>query len=194
MRGGITQHNFGRPEPDSGRPSGFAVGLAATALAIASWLAWYGADLFCQDLAFTAARTEVGFWGRGDYQPASSTRAAMEASVAALLARAPAQPDYLTLAANLYAWQAFWAADPALQRAYRLRSVKAQYAAQESRPAYRLGWQTMIGYAADTEGAEAWLQMAEQRLAVLAAGAGSLPAAGPAATGQPGNSNKRLSH
>ena len=189
----MEQANRGRHHPGLGRPSRLAAGLAATALAIGLWLAWDSADVLRQDLAFTVARTEVGFWGRDDYQPTSSTRASAEASLAALLASAPAHPDYLTLAANLYAWQAFWAEQPALRRDYRLRSVQAQYAAQKSRPAYRQGWQKIIGYAAATEVTEAWLLLAEQRLAVLAAGAVSVPAAGPAATGQLEDSNKRLS-
>jgi hypothetical protein len=190
----MAQQNNRRPETDLGRPSGFSAVLAASALALALWLAWGSANLFWRDLAFAAVRTEVGFWGRDDYQPTMSTRTTTEASLAALLTRAPAQPDYLTLAANLYAWQAYWAEQPALQRAYRLRSVRAQYAAQKSRPAHRQGWQKMIRYAADTEGAEPWLLLAERRLAALAASVRSRTASGRKPTGQVENSNNRVAN
>ena len=190
----MAQQNDRRPEADPGRPAGFAAVLTASALALALWLGWGSANLLWQDLAFAAARTEVGFWGRDDYQPTMSTRVATEASLAALLSRAPAQPDYLTLAANLYAWQAYWADQPALQSAYRMRSVRAQYAAQKSRPAHRQGWQKMIRYAADTEGAEAWLRIAERRLAALAAGVRSQPAAGRNPTGYVNNSHNKAAN
>ncbi len=39
-----------------------------------------GFSLFQRDLAFTAADTEVSFWGQGDYQPTAAQRGAGRAA------------------------------------------------------------------------------------------------------------------
>ena len=43
--------------------------IALPVLALSLLGAWQGAQLMQRDLAFEAARTEVSFWGRGNYQP-----------------------------------------------------------------------------------------------------------------------------
>jgi hypothetical protein len=153
------------------------LGLAA-ALVLAIIVALQSASLFRLDLAFTATETELSFWGRGDYLPTAATRARTERELEVLLERAPVHPDYLALAAYHDAWLAYREDDPAIAQAYALQAVKAQFAAQQNRPAYRPGWAKMVGYArrarAD-EGAAALLHLAQQRLDALEPTQGSAP-------------------
>lgn len=145
---------------------------ALAGLVLAGLLVWHGAIGFRQDLVFTAAETEVSFWGRGAYQPDELTLARVGDDLDDLLSQSPAQPDYLTLSANYYAWRAYWSGDPDLQQRYSRRALDTQYAAQQSRPAYRQGWVTMVGYGSRIqEGAESLLALAEKRLADLRPGA-----------------------
>ena len=143
---------------------------AAIALLLALALVWQGLNLFQRDLAFTAAETEVSFWGRGEYQPAERTRAATGRAVENLVAAAPAQPDYLSLAASYYAWRAWWAGEAAAESAYNAQALAARYAAQQSRPAYRQGWEALADHVARSDGAQqtpVLLALAQQRLDAL---------------------------
>ena len=155
-------------------------GLVAFAAVLGLIVAWQSATLFRLDLAFTAAETELSFWGRDDYQPTEATRARISRELDVLLERAPAHPDYLALAAYHQTWQAYREDDPTIARAYALQAVNTQFLAQQNRPAYRQGWAKMVGYArragAD-EGAAALAQLAQQRLDALQ------PTAGPDAPG-----------
>jgi hypothetical protein len=139
------------------------------ALVVALCLTWQAVTLFHRDLVFTAAATEVGFWGRGDYQPAQATRARIGLSIDTLLAGSPAHPDHLALAASYYAWQAYWAQAAEREEAYNLRAFTAQYTAQQNRPAYRQGWATMLGYAARVETGSQAQRVARRQLSLLAA-------------------------
>ena len=105
------------------------------ALVLALSMAWQSAKLFQQDLAFTAAETEVSFWGRGDYQPDAKTRERVGKTVETLLQEVPTHPGYLTLAASYYAWQAYWAETPEMEYDYNRRAEAAKNAARQSRPA-----------------------------------------------------------
>jgi hypothetical protein len=150
--------------------------LAAAALTVAITVAWQSATLYHLDLAFTRTETELTFWGRGDYRPPDTTRKRTARELDALLARAPAHPDYLALAAYHEAWLAYREDDPALAQPHALRAVNAQFSAQQSRPAYRQGWAKMVGYsrraAADETARELGL-FARQRLDALGAARGS---------------------
>jgi hypothetical protein len=151
-------------------------GLAAATLALAIALAWQSATVYRLDLAFTRTETELTFWGRGDYRPPDTTRKRTARELDALLARAPAHPDYLALAAYHEAWLAYREDDPALARPHALRAVNAQFSAQQSRPAYRQGWAKMVGYsrrAAADEAARELGRFAQQRLDALGAAPGS---------------------
>jgi len=143
--------------------------LAAAALLGALAVTWQSARLLQLDLAFTAAATEVSFWGRRGYQPTPVTRRDTERSVEALLAASPTQPDYLELAASLYDWQGYWATDPAQAADYNRRALQAQYTAQLSRPAYGPGWAALAEQAARI-GDRATGELARERLAALRAG------------------------
>lgn len=156
--------------------------LAAVALLPALAVAWQSAVLVRDDLAFTASQTEVSFWGRGDYRPTPATRQRTEHAVEALLADNPSQPDYLELAAGLYAWQGYWVQDPEQAAEYNRRAVRAQYAAQVARPAYRPGWELLMEYAG-RNGDLRMIGLAGERLAALrpastAAAVNPMPAAG----------------
>lgn len=141
--------------------------VAAIALLVAFTVVWQALGLLQRDLVFTATETEVSFWGRGEYQPYESTREATGRAVEQLVTVAPAQPDYLTLAASYYAWRAYWAEETAAESAYNTQALAAQYSAQQSRPAYRRGWESVLGYAARLDQAEAQLTLAQLWLDVL---------------------------
>jgi hypothetical protein len=110
-------------------------------------VAWQSATVFRLDLAFTAAETELSFWGRGDYQPDDASRQRTARALEALLVEAPRHPDYLALAAYHDAWRAYREDDPTLAQPYAVRALNNQYGAQLNRPAYRQGWEKMVGYA-----------------------------------------------
>ena len=150
--------------------------LATAALAVAITVAWQSATLYQLDLAFTRTETELTFWGRGDYQPLDATRERTGRELAALLAQAPANPDYLALAAYYEAWLAYREDDPELAQPYALRAVNAQFFAQQNRPAYRQGWAKMVGYArraATDEDASELGRFAQQRMDALGVVRGS---------------------
>ena len=109
---------------------------AVIALLVALTLVWQALGLLQRDLAFTTTETEVSFWGRGDYQPYEHTREATGRAVEQLVAAAPGQPDYLTLAASYYAWRAWWADDAELEAQYTQLGQQAREIARQSRPAY----------------------------------------------------------
>lgn len=140
---------------------------AVIALLVALTLVWQALGLLQRDLAFTTTETEVSFWGRGDYQPYEHTREATGRAVEQLVAAAPGQPDYLTLAASYYAWRGYWAEEAAVESEYNARALAAQYSAQRSRPAYRQGWESVLGYAARVEETGTQLAVAQQRLDAL---------------------------
>ena len=109
---------------------------AALALLLALVMAWQGLGLMQRDLAFTAADTEVSFWGQGNYQPTAAKRDWVGQQVGDLLAQSPGNPDYQLLAASYYAWQAWWADDPELEQQYTQKGQQAREIARQSRPAY----------------------------------------------------------
>ena len=142
-------------------------GPLALALVLVLALGWQAARLFRLDLLFTATASEVSFWGRGTYQPDQPVRERTGRELQRLLKASPAQPDYLTLAASYYSWEAYRAPNAAVANKYDRLALDAQYAAQLSRPAYRQGWEKMIGYASRIEGAENSRKLAEQQLILL---------------------------
>ena len=109
---------------------------AFAALLLALTMVWQGLALLQRDLAFTAAETEVSFWGREDYQPTQATIARTGRQLEALLARAPEHPEYQLLAASYYAWRAWWADDAELEAQYTRMGQQAREIARQSRPAY----------------------------------------------------------
>lgn len=140
---------------------------AAIALLVALVMVWQGLNMFQGDLAFSAAETEVSFWGRGEYQPTERTREATGYAVENLVAAAPAQPAYLSLAASYYAWRAYWTEEIAVENDYNAQALAAQYAAQQSRPAYLQGWEAVEGYAVRAQQAAELQTLAQQRLDAL---------------------------
>lgn len=124
-----------------------ATSLTAAALVVAITVAWQSATVISQDLAFTAAETELSFWGRDNYQPADSSREDTQKVLETLLAAAPNHPDYLALKAYHEAWRAYSAYDPRITHMHVLRAMRLQLSAQEARPAYRQGWVKLVEYA-----------------------------------------------
>jgi hypothetical protein len=133
-------------------------------------VAWQSVGLARRDLAFTRSATEVSFWGRGDYRPDEATRIRTGRELEELLAQVPGHPAYLGLAANYYAWQGYWAGASMAGPDFARRAVEAQYRAQQSRPAYRQGWEKMIGYASRAGVADSWRTLAQRRLVQLRTG------------------------
>ena len=109
---------------------------AALALLLALAMVEQGFSLFQRDLAFTAAETEVSFWGQGDYQPTVEKRKWVGQQLGELLAESPGNPEYQLLAASYYAWQAWWTDDPELEQQYTQKGQQARELARQSRPAY----------------------------------------------------------
>ena len=109
---------------------------AFAALLLAVTITWQGLALLQRDLAFSAAETEVSFWGREDYQPTEATRQRTGRQLEALLATAPEHPEYQLLAASYYAWRAWWADDAELEAQYTRMGQQAREIARQSRPAY----------------------------------------------------------
>ena len=109
---------------------------AFAGLLLALTMTWQGLALLQRDLAFTAAETEVSFWGREDYQPTQATIARTGRQLEALLAKAPRHPEYQLLAASYYAWQAYWTEDAELEAQYTQLGQQAREIARQSRPAY----------------------------------------------------------
>lgn len=124
------------------------------------------AALFRQNLLFTRAQTEVGFWGRGGYQPDEATITRTAKQLDGLLRSSPAHPDYLGLQANAAAWQAYWAGKTDQQ------AVTSQYAALQSRPGHRYSWVKLaeyLGRSPATEQNQQLATLAQKRLSALSA-------------------------
>ena len=125
---------MGRAAPVSSQP--LPRSAAALALLLALAMVEQGFSLMQRNLAFSAADTEVSFWGQGDYQPTAAKREWVGQQVGDLLDQSPGNPDYQLLAASYYAWQAWWADDPALEAQYTRMGQRAAEMARQSRPAY----------------------------------------------------------
>jgi hypothetical protein len=138
--------------------------LTITALAITLLATYTAYTTLRLDLTFTNAKTEVSFWGRGNYQPTDKTRAKTGAQVDTLLAKAPTNPEYLRLAANRAAWEAFWVEEPDRRQALRELAMWQQHWALQARPAHRQSWQKLVEYASRAPGGEPLLAEARHRL------------------------------
>jgi hypothetical protein len=125
------------------------------------------ANLFSQNLEFTAAETEVSFWGRGNYHPEAATIARTSQAMESLLTSQPAHPDYLALQANALVWLAYWAQEAEARATYAEQAVSTQYAALESRPAHRPSWEKLLEYASRSEGNEPMATLAQARINAL---------------------------
>lgn len=125
------------------------------------------ADFLRQDLLFTRAETEIGFWGRDGYQPTATSIEQTERDLARLLSLAPQHPAYLSLQASYMAWRSYWAEDPEVAQHHGWQAVEAQLAALESRPARRQDWSKMVQYSSRVKGGTALRRLARERIAAL---------------------------
>jgi len=141
--------------------------LAIPALAVAVACVYLGITLCRQDLAFNRALVEVGFWGRGTYQPAQATIEETGRTLDELLRAAPAHPDYLELEARFLAWRAYWSEAPERSDGLAEAAAGSQYLAMLARPANRQGWAKMVEYASRTRSGESMVEFAGRRLAAL---------------------------
>ena len=139
----------------------------APVLFVALAATWQAASLMQQNLAFTKAQTEVGFWGRGQYQPESGTIKHTGQSINAIVQRSPGHPDYLGLQANYATWRAYWAQAMEERMAFSLQAMASQKNALETRPAHRHSWSKMVEYAARTSTGEAAQIAAQAHLQAL---------------------------
>jgi len=121
--------------------------IGATALLLVTLLGIYrAASLIVQDWQFTQARTEVSFWGRGDYKPSLRAVRNTERVLDRLLQASPAQPAYLSVRANSFAWRAYWSQDRKLELQFAQEAVRHQRAALQSRPAYLQSRTKLVEY------------------------------------------------
>ncbi len=128
---------------------------------------FWPARLLLQDLRFTAATTEVSYWGRGEYEPLPAVVERAKAQIEQLLLAYPGHPEYLELQANTLAWLAYWSDDPEQRHQYLHDAVTAQFLALESRPAYPQSWVKLIDYNARADGDDKVEVQAQQYLAAL---------------------------
>jgi uncharacterized iron-regulated membrane protein len=140
--------------------------IAVLLLLLALTGSYLGFDTLVQDLAYTRADTEIGYWGRGNYQPTPQAILETGQTLQALLERAPHHPEYLELQARYAAWQAYWSRDMRTRDALILDAVTSQHRALLSRPAHRHGWSKMVEYASSSSD-EAVLLLAQKRLESL---------------------------
>lgn len=119
------------------------------------------------DLVYQDARTELGFWGRGNYQPVPATVHSTGRAIENLLRVNPAHPDFLGLRAGHASWLAHWATDPRARQRYGEQALQSQHRAVVSRPAHRSSWSKLERYAARMEGGQTLLLAARGRIEAL---------------------------
>jgi hypothetical protein len=141
--------------------------LIIVALGLAVSMGWQGFDWLSRDLAFTRAKTEVGFWGRGSYQPDDATIERTGEHVDALLQARPNHPAYLGLHASYAAWRAYWAGEGEVREKFIQMATNSQYAALQSRPAHRQGWQKLLEYTARSSNGDGLRAQSISRLEAL---------------------------
>lgn len=126
-----------------------------------------GLRLFQQDLAFTAAETELSFWGRENYHPLQPTIKRTGQTIDALLQQAPQHASYLELQAYYLSWLGYWSEDVEQRLRFNDQAVQTQYRALQARPADRQAWLKMVEYSARTVDGEALLAQAQGRANAL---------------------------
>ena len=141
--------------------------VAVPGLALASIMAFQGAQAIYLDLVYTAVATELSFWGRENYRPTDKTIKRTGQTLATLLQHRPHHPEYLTQQAYYRSWQGFFAADMNQRLSFNEQAVTIQYRAIQQRPAYRQGWAEMVEYASRTRGGAEMLEQAQARIAAL---------------------------
>jgi hypothetical protein len=99
------------------------------------WSIVHAAGLGLSDLDYTAARTELSYWGRANYSPDANTVEKTRERLESALRRWPDHPDYLAAQARWHVWQGYREGDPALALQSNLQALGIQLAALELRPA-----------------------------------------------------------
>ena len=141
--------------------------IAVPGLALASIMAFKGAQAIYLDLVYTAVATELSFWGREGYRPTERTVERTGQQLTALVQHSPDNPEYLTQQAYFYSWKGFFSDDVSLRLTFNEQAVATQYQAIQQRPAYRQGWGEMVEYASRSKGGAAMLEQAQARIAAL---------------------------
>ena len=130
-------------------------------------LVYQGVQQMRMDLVYTDARTELGFWGRGEYQPDPGTVRSTGQAIDNLLRFRPAHPDFLGLQAGFSGWLAHWASDTQARQRYGEQALRSQYLAVVSRPAQVRSWIKLERYAARVEGGQKLMLAARNRIDAL---------------------------
>jgi len=138
-----------------------------------------GWRMFTQDIQYRRLVTEVGFWGREGYTPTASVLEATARDLDTLLKQSPVQPDYLSLRATVYSWQAHGSEDIDERIVLGNRAMQAQYASLQARPAHRHTWLKMVQYASRATTGAPNLALAEERLQRLGLDDGEVDAVYP---------------
>lgn len=115
---------------------------------------FHAGNFFSQDLQYTRAQTEVSFWGRQGYIPTNQAISDTSHAIEYLLNRSPAHPGYLSLQANSYAWQSYWALEERITTHYAELALNSQGLALQSRPVHPLSRAKMLEYTARLQGSD----------------------------------------
>lgn len=144
-------------------------------LSIALAGAYTGFTHFRQSLAFTAAETEVSFWGREGYQPQATTIKRTGHGIESLLQSAPNNPQYLGLQSTYFAWRGYWADNMDKRASFNTQALQSQYQVLQSRPAHRHSWVKLLEYASRSSSGEDMSIKAQARLQALSSKPGLKP-------------------
>jgi len=140
--------------------------MALVILVLALVAAYTSFSQFRQSLVFTAAETEVGFWGRDSYQPQATTIKRTGRGIESLLQSSPRHPQYLGLQATYFIWRGYWEDDMYKRASYNSQALQSQYQGLQSRPGHVHSWLTLLEYASRSS-SEAMSSKAQARLQVL---------------------------
>ena len=138
--------------------------VAIPVLLVALLMAFSGVRYAYLDLVFTAADTELSFWGRENYHPTEAAISRTGRALDLLLAQLPNHPDYLARQAYFLSWRGFFSSDIQTRKDLNARALATQQQAMRQRPAYRQGWVEVVEYASRATGGAQALADAQARL------------------------------
>lgn len=143
---------------------------ALIALSLAITAAYQGAKTMVEDVAYTRVQTELGFWGRENYQPTPQRVMQTGQTIGGLVKQSPGHPEYLSLQAYYTSWQAYWSDDPGQREVLNRKALQLASDALPARPAHRQNWSKVVEYASRTSIGEPVMQKAHTKVELLSPG------------------------